>query len=212
MPRKKDGMEVDFRPGLKKDADGKPLLYVAPKKGRNKTLAEIDDVCSKYYHFAPGEVNRMFSVLEELFARWLSDGYLIQTPLGSFAPKLKLLGEHTEAKKIVNSDILFNGITYRANKSLVREARLRNRCGYRKSDTPVGNSQMYDGQMMEAALRRSMSMGFTTISRFMTSSGLKRDSAKKYLNGLCEGDHPRLKKVRYGRLWHYFAVETNSEG
>ena len=37
MPRKKDGMEVDFRPGLKKDADGKPLLYVAPKKGRNKT-------------------------------------------------------------------------------------------------------------------------------------------------------------------------------
>lgn len=142
----------------------------------------------------------------------MSDGYLIQTPLGSFAPKLKLLGEHTEAKKIADSDILFNGITYRANKSLVREARLRNRCGYRKSDTPVGNSQMYDGQMMEAALRRSMSMGFTTISRFMTSSGLKRDSAKKYLNGLCEGDHPRLKKVRYGRLWHYFAVETNSEG
>jgi len=35
-------------------------------------------------------------------------------------------------------------------------------------------------------------------------SGLKRDSAKTYLDSLCKGEHPRLWKVRESRRWLYF--------
>ena len=38
----------------------------------------------------------------------------------------------------------------------------------------------------------------------MIFSGLKRDSAKSYLDGLCKGDHPSLWKVRESRRWLYF--------
>ena len=39
---------------------------------------------------------------------------------------------------------------------------------------------------------------------FMIYSGLKRDSAKAYLDSLCQGEHPRLRKVRESRRWLYF--------
>ena len=81
---------------------------------------------------------------------------------------------------------------------------LKNREGYRKSDEPVGNSQMHDEKAMEEALRRSMRLGYTTIPDFMIFSGLKRDSAKTYLDSLCKGDKPRLWKVRESRRWLYF--------
>ena len=33
---------------------------------------------------------------------------------------------------------------------------------------------------------------YTTIPEFMIYSGLRRDSAKAYLDGLCQGEHPGL--------------------
>ena len=57
---------------------------------------------------------------------------------------------------------------------------------------------------MDEALRRSIRMGYTTIPDFMIYSGLKRDSAKAYLDSLCQGEHPRLRKVRESRRWLYF--------
>jgi hypothetical protein len=38
----------------------------------------------------------------------------------------------------------------------------------------------------------------------MIFSGLKRDSAKTYLDSLCKGEHPRLRKVWESRRWLYF--------
>ena len=86
----------------------------------------------------------------------------------------------------------------------------KNREGYRKSDTQVGNSQMYDEKAMDEALRRCMKLGYATIPEFMIFSGLKRDSAKTYLDSLCKGDHPRLWKVRESRRWLYFPKKDNT--
>ena len=135
--------------------------------------------------------------------QWLSDGYRVETPLGSFAPKLKLLGDHTDPTTIHGRDIVYAGIEFIPSKEFVSECG-QNSEGYRKSKAQVGNSQMHDAKAMDEALRRSMKLGYTTIPEFMGFSGLKRDSAKAYLDSLCNGEHPRLWKVRESRRWLYF--------
>ena len=40
-----------------------------------------------------------------------SDGYRVETPIGSFAPKLKLLGEHTDPKTIHGRDIELHAVS-----------------------------------------------------------------------------------------------------
>jgi hypothetical protein len=57
---------------------------------------------------------------------------------------------------------------------------------------------------MDAALERCLRLGYATIPEFMIFSGLKRDSAKTYLDSLCKGEHPRLRKVWESRRWLYF--------
>ena len=70
---------------------------------------------------------------------------------------------------------------------------------------------MYDEKAMDEALRRCMKLGYATIPEFMIFSGLKRDSAKAYLDSLCKGDHPRLWKVRESRRWLYFPKKEASK-
>ena len=207
MPRKTDGIEFEIHPGPKKDKDGKPLLYVRPAKGYKKTVDDMEQFCTKYRGLPKGEFIRVFETALELTAMWLRDGYRVETPFGSFAPKLKLTGEHTDPRTIRGRDVRYAGVAFRPCKRLVEEAE-NGREGFRKGNGPVGNSQMYDPQAMDSALRRSMANGFTTISDFMRFSGLQRDSARRYLDSLCGVDNPRLRKVRYGRQWHYFPVSN----
>ena len=178
MPRKTDGIEFEIHPRPTKGEDGKPLLYVRPAKGRKKNFKELDDFCTKYRSMRTGELKQAFDVVMEVVGHWVSDGYRVETPLGSFAPKLKLLGEHTDPKTIHGR----------------------------------GNSQMYDAQAMEEALRQSLRVGYTTIPDFMIHSGLKRDSAKSYLNSLCYGEHPRLRRIRESRRYLYFPLKETVKG
>ena len=54
----------------------------------------------------------VFDVVIDVVGLWLSDGYRVETPIGSFAPKLKLLGEHTDPKNIHGRDIEYAGIEF----------------------------------------------------------------------------------------------------
>jgi hypothetical protein len=210
MPRKTDGIEIEIHPRPTKGEDGKPLLYVRPAKGRKKSFKQLDDYCTKYCGLHTGQLQQAFNVLMETAGRWLSEGYRVETPIGSFAPKLKLLGEHTDPKTITGKDIVYAGLEFIPSKEFVKEGG-RNREGYRKSKAAVGNSQMYDEKAMDEALRRSLRLGYTTIPDFMVFSGLKRDSAKTYLDSLCKGEHPRLWKVRESRRWLYFPKKPGSK-
>ena len=203
MPRKTNGIEIEIHPRPTKGEDGKPLLYVRPAKGRKKSFKELENFCNKYRGIRTGELIQVFDVVKEVLGLWLSDGYRVETPLGSFSPKLKLLGEHTDPKTIQGRDIAYAGIEFIPSKEFYKEAG-NNREGYRKSQAPVGNSQMYDAKAMDEALRRSLRLGYVTIPEFMIYSGLKRDSAKTYLDSLCKGEHPHLWKVRESRRWLYF--------
>lgn len=210
MPRKTNGIEFEIHPRPTKGEDGKPLLYVRPAKGMKKSFKQLDDYCTKYCGLRTGQLQQVFDILMETAGRWLSEGYRVETPIGSFAPKLKLLGEHTDPKTITGKDVVYAGLEFIPSKEFVKESG-RNREGYRKSKAPVGNSQMYDEKAMDEALRRSLKLGYTTIPDFMVISGLKRDSAKTYLDSLCKGEQPRLRKMLKSRRWLYFPKKPASE-
>ena len=137
----------------------------------------------------------VFDVVIDVVGLWLSDGYRVETPIGSFAH---------------GRDIEYAGIEFIPSKEFIKEGG-KNREGYRKSEAQVGNSQMYDEKAMDEALRRCMRLGYATIPEFMIFSGLKRDSAKAYLDSLCKGEHPRLWKVRESRRWLYFPKREASK-
>jgi hypothetical protein len=211
MPRKTDGIEFEIHPRPTKGEDGKPLLYVRAAKGKKMSSELFLSNCKKNHPVFADVIEPVINAVLDDLGRLLTDGYRVDTPFGSFAPKLRLLGDHTDPKTITGRDIVYDGIDYKPSKDFIKQAG-KNRLGFRKSDSPVGNSQMYDEQAMAEALRQSLGPGFVTIPIFMFHSGLKRDSATKYLDSLCEGDHPRLKKYRIGRLWHYYSVkETKTE-
>ena len=105
----------------------------------------------------------VMDVMMDVVGLWLSDGYRVETPIGSFAPKLKLLGEHTDPKTIHGRDIAYAGIEFIPSKEFIKEGG-KNREGYRKSEAQVGNSQMYD--------EKSNGRGFAPLHE----TGLRDDS------------------------------------
>ena len=135
MPRKTNGIEFEIHPRPTKGEDGKPLLYVRPAKGRKNSFKELEDFCNKYRNLRTGELQMVFDVVMDVVGLWLSDGYRVETPIGSFAPKLRLLGEHTDPKTIHGRDIEYAGIESSLPRSSSRKvartakaiARVRNR-------------------------------------------------------------------------------------
>lgn len=210
MPRKTNGILFELQPRPTKGEDGKPLLYAQPVISRKWKVKDIDDFCTRYRHTSKGEIERFFSLIEEVTTMWLRDGYRVDTPFGSFAPKLKLVGEHTDPSKVTGRDILYGGVEFIPSRQFVKDADC-SREGFRRKISSVGNSQMYDSAAMEEALRRCTGKGYTTIKSFQIFSGLKPKSAKAYLDSLCEGPNPRMWRYREGRTWHYAYLKNNSQ-
>lgn len=207
MPRKTDGVPFELQPRPTKGEDGKPLLYAQPVIKYKYDLNDIDAFCAKYRHTSQGEMKHFFGLLEEVATMWLRQGHRVETPFGSFAPKLKLLGNHTNPSKVLGRDVMYGGVEFIPAKQFVKDADC-SRHGFRKVQGSVGNSQMHDPKAMAEALRQSTHNGYVTISTFMIFSHLKRKSAKAYLDSLCEGDNPRLRRYREGRTLHYTVLHT----
>ena len=202
MPRKTDGILFELHPGPKRDEEGKPLLYARPATGISKTIRQLDDFCAEYRNLQKGEMERLFNLFIDVAGSWLAQGYRVETPIGSFAMKLKLTGDHTDAEKVTGRDIVYNGVEFTPSRELIAKAGS-NREGFRKKPGYVGNSQMYDPKAMEEALRKSLTLGYTTVSTFMYFSKLKRDSAQHYLDSLSKGENARLLRRKNGRTYVY---------
>lgn len=202
MPRKTNGIEFELHPGPKHDEEGKPLLYARPASGRKKTLKQLDVFCAEYRGMQKGEMERLFNVFLDVAGNWLSQGYRVETPIGSLSMKLKLVGEHSDPDKVTGRDIIYNGVEFTPSKELIARAGS-NREGFRKKSGTVGNSQMYDPKAMEEALRKSLAIGYTSVSTFMHFSGLKRDSAQKFLDSLTKGEDASLLRIKNGKSYIY---------
>ena len=209
MPRKTDGILFELQPRPTKGDDGKPLLYAQPVIERKYDLDDIDDFCANYRHTSKGEIKHLFNLFSEVATMWLRKGYRVETPFGSLAPKLRLLGEHTDPSKVTGRDVMYGGIEFIPSKQFVKDADC-SRDGFRLQKGHVGNSQMYDPKAMDEALRRSTRHGYITIKTFQILSGLKYNSAKNFLDSLCLGENPRLRRYREGRTWHYTVLDNTS--
>ena len=90
MRRNKARIPFVLQPGPAKGPDGKPLLYAQLDPTRKLSLNELELDIRGYANYSMGEFKRLFEVFAQLAGKYIAEGYRIVTPLGSFAPKLKM--------------------------------------------------------------------------------------------------------------------------
>lgn len=212
MPRKKDGMLIEFFPRPTTDEDGKPLLYVKPAVKRTFSLRYVDDFCHKYRGMSKGQLTHALEVLLGVAAIIMEDGSRIETPLGSFGPKLKLDGDYSDPDKIKGSNVSFAGIEFIPSKRFQQEVKKQIDRGFRKYHDLSKKQTLADDEDRIAKLRSiSKRRGYTTISAFAYHCGIKYTSARLWLNKHCEGEVPLLKQERLGRMVLYKLTENTPQ-
>lgn len=203
MPRS-HGIPYEIHPSPKKDGQGRPLLYVRPKK-RNKINAEgIEQYCHNNLALPLGEFKRVFIAFQEAAKWYLSEGMTVEAPIGTFAPTLRQNREETDPKKITAKDIYFDTITFTPHKDFLMEVGRYVR-GFHRATDLCGNSQMYDKELMLSILNKYLNdrNPMITARQFQAVSGLSYFSARKYLDALCGEENPVIRRTRVGKTYVY---------
>ena len=200
MPRKTNGMPFEIHPSPKKAANGKNLLYVRPRSRQKITMEQLDDYCAKHYALRPGELTRAFRAFIEATGYYLSEGYRVETLIGSFAPKIGLRRELTDPDEVKTTDVLFEGIEYKSVKEYEKSV-LSNLRGFRRANNPNVQQLMADEDHLNKALQTNLERyhGYVTARSFAHSANITYYSARKQLDKWCEGEHPRLLKTKQGQ-------------
>lgn len=207
MPRKTNGMPFEIHPSPKKAANGKNLLYVRPRSRQKITMEQLDDYCANHYALRPGELTRAFQAFIEATGYYLSEGYRVETLIGSFAPKIGLKRELTAPDEVKTTDVLFEGIEYKSVKEYEKSV-LSNLRGFRRANNPNVQQLMADEDHLNKALQANLERyhGYVTARSFAHSANITYYSARKQLDKWCEGDHPRLLKTKQGQEYIYTEI------
>ena len=105
-------MWYEVHPTPVKGADGKNLVYVRPKSGLKLSMSELEDYCEGMNSLRYGELSRAFDAFIRAAGRFLAEGYRIDTPIGSFAPRLVLTKQITDASEVKDRDVRLEGVEY----------------------------------------------------------------------------------------------------
>jgi len=189
--------------------DGKPLLYARPVAPYKRTMKDVERYCS-YRGVNSGLVAIAFDTFIEACSEWLAEGYRVETPLGVFSPKITLKGDFTDPKKVKGKNIKLTGIELATSKRFFREV-ARKQKGFYKKEGIVDSTQPLDDEYLAQALRQALKPGFTTIQLFMAVTGLKYHAAQQYLNTLCSGNMPLLRRQKIGNSYHYFEANKQEQ-
>ena len=207
MPRKTNGMPFEIHPSPKKAENGKNLLYVRPRSRQKITMEQLDDYCANHYALRPGELTRAFQAFIEATGYYLSEGYRVETLIGSFAPKIGLRRELTDPDEVKTTDVLFEGIEYKSVKEYEKSV-LSNLRGFRRANNPNVQQLMADEDHLNKALQANLERyhGYVTARSFAHSANITYYSARKQLDKWCEGEHPRLLKTKRGQEYIYTEI------
>ena len=207
MPRKTNGMPFEIHPSPKKAENGKNLLYVRPRSRQKITMEQLDDYCANHYALRPGELTRAFRAFIEATGYYLSEGYRVETLIGSFAPKIGLKRELTDPDEVKTTDVLFEGIEYKSVKEYEKSV-LSNLRGFRRANNPNVQQLMADEDHLNKALQANLERyhGYVTARSFAHSANITYYSARKQLDKWCEGEHPRLLKTKQGQEYIYTEI------
>lgn len=207
MPRKTNGMPFEIHPSPKKAENGKNILYVRPRSRQKITMEQLDDYCANHFALRPGELTRAFQAFIEATGYYLSEGYRVETLIGSFAPKIGLKRELTDPDEVKTTDVLFEGIEYKSVKEYEKSV-LSNLRGFRRANNPNVQQLMADEDHLNKALQANLERyhGYVTARSFAHSANITYYSARKQLDKWCEGEHPRLLKTKQGQEYIYTEI------
>ena len=207
MPRKNKGMWYEVHPTPMKGNDGKNLMYVRPKSGMRLTMKELEESCERYSGLRYGELSRAFDVFIRVAGTYLADGYRVETPIGTFAPKLALRRQITDADEVKDRDVRLDGIEYTPGK-LWNEEMAKWLQGFRRFDNPDTQEIMADKEKLEEVMRQCINRnnGFITAGMFARFTGLTLYSARKQLNEWTKGENPKLLVTKQGKEHIYTEV------
>ena len=206
MPKKTGGMPYMVYTSPKKGKDGRNIVFVRPEGGpRMKITAEqMDAYCTKYSMMRSGELQLVLQEFMHWAAEWLVKGYRVETPLGSFAPKLRLKREITDPDEVSDRDVELDGIEYTPGKLWDEHLEYWMHDGFKKSERRYSNEPLADMDKMEQTLHDLLNQqGFVTVNSFKLNTGLTYHSARKLLNEWTEGENPKLLKTRQGPTYIY---------
>lgn len=207
MPRKRDGMLFELHPSPFKGKDGKNTLYAKPMSGRKVTMEEIDEYCAQHFAIRKSELTHSFNVFIEAAGHFLAEGYRMETPIGSFSPRISLSKEFTNPEDVKLSDVAFDGIEYKSVKEFERQVTKWLR-GFRRANNPDTRQLLADKGFLERALQRCIAenKGYATARQFARRSGLTYYSARKLLDEWCQEPRPKLLKTKMGQEFIYTEV------
>ena len=207
MPRKNSGMWYEVHPTPEKGDDGRNIVYVRPKSGMKLTMKQLEDYCERINALRYGELSRAFDVFIRAASRFLAEGYRIDTPIGSFAPKLSLAKQVTDPDQVKDRDVRLDGVEYNPGKLWNREMEMWHD-GFRKAVTPDTTAILADKEKLEKLMRECLQkhQGYITAGMFSRYSGLTLYSARKQLNEWTKGDNPKLLKTPRGKEHIYTEV------
>ena len=199
MPRKNSGMWYEVHPT--------PVKGERPKSGQKLTMKELEEKCEDYNALRYGELSRAFDAFIRVAGRFLAEGYRIETPIGSFAPKLSLTKQVTDASEVKDRDVRLEGVEYNPGKLWDREIQ-KWMDGFRRWQNADTQEILADKEKLEQVMRECIQRhhGYITAGIFSRASGLTLYSARKQLNEWTKGDNPKLLMTPRGKEHIYTEI------
>ena len=202
MPKKKSGFPYEVHPTPMKGKDGRNIVYARPARGLKLDIEKIDSYCHQHYKTADGELEYVFKQFVKCASELMARGYRIETPIGSFVPKLGLKREITNADDVEDSDVLDYNPGKIWNKAI--EEWLFN--GFLRVENPNVQELMQDTEYLEQALKECLKRGFVTVKDFTIKAHLTDYSARKQLEAWTQGENPKLTKSTIGHTDIYTEI------
>lgn len=203
MPRKKTGFLYEVHPTPAKGKDGGNIVYVKPARGMKLSIDAVDDYCATHHSLRSGELKLVMSEFLKAAGVLMARGYRIDTPIGSFAPRLTLRREVTNPDDVKDADVELDGVDYIPGKHWDEAIKKWLFDGFTRLDNPNTQELLQDEAHLEEALRKGLKRGYVTARSFAYHAGLTLYSARKQLEAWTKGDHPKLLRTRMGQMHIY---------
>ena len=204
MPRKEDGMPFEVHPSPKKDEQGRNLLYAIPMQQLSVTLEELDDYCCVNSGLSRNQLVSVFNYFVNAAAEYLSRGERIVTPMGTFAPRLALNGQFVDPADVHADDVRLRGVDFQPSKAFMEKIHEWS-YGFHRAPNYRSKDIRPTDQQLQQALRQCLDNndGKVTVTFFLNYCDLSRHLAQRYLDSLCQGEHPQLARSHMGRTFIY---------
>lgn len=206
MPRKKKGFLYEVHPTPAKGKDGGNIVYARPAKGMKLGIEAVDDYCATRHCLRSGELKLAMEEFLKAAGALMARGYRIDTPIGSFAPKLALKREVTNADDVKDSDVVLDGVEFFPGKRWKEAVEKWLFNGFTRSANPNTAALVSDTAHLERALAECLKRGYVTAKAFALRANLTMYSARKQLEAWTKGDNPKLMRSKMGQLYIYTEI------